>query len=293
MKRFLFIIFILCFANLVFAAPLHVVAAENFYGSIAKSIGGSGVEVQSILNNPNQDPHLFSSNPSIAKAITNANIIIYNGIGYDAWITHLIQDDTETQTTIIVADLIGAKNDDNPHIWYKPETGLILAKNLLNLLIKLDPHNASEYQQNFNKFSVKYAAYLRQIQTIKNQFKGTSITATEPLFDYLAQSLGFNMLGSDFQLSIMNEVPPSPQQIINFQKIILNHQVKLLIYNTQVSNPITKRMQDLAIQNNIPVVGVSETEPVDMDFLGWMNSNLNAVVAALKSSKSNYGSYHL
>lgn len=293
MKRILLFIFIVFLAKVTFAAQLHVVAAENFYGSIVKSIGGNTVEVQNILSNPNQDPHLFSSNPSVAKAITSANIIIYNGLGYDSWINHLIVRDINKQTVIVVADLIGAKVGDNPHIWYKPETAIALAKNLLSLFRKLNPQNAAVYQQNFDKFSQSYNAYIGRIATIKAKYNGIPITATEPIFDYLAQSLGFKMLGTDFQLSIMNEVSPSPQQIINFEKNILNHQVRLLVYNKQVNNPITKRMQDFAIQNNIPVVGVSETEPVNMDFLNWMNANLDAIVKALNTSKSIYGSYHI
>lgn len=291
MKRSLLIFFILCFANISLATPLRIVAAENFYGSVAEAIGGKNIIVRSILNNPSQDPHFFGSNPSVAKAFNDADVIIYNGLGYDAWINHLLP--TTTTQIIIVADLIHAKDSDNPHIWYKPETSLQLADKLRATFITLDPQNATNYQQNFDAFSAAHQQFLNHIQSIKVKYNGITITATEPIFDYLAESLGFRMLGSDFQLSIMNDVPPSPQQIISFQKNILNHHVKLLVYNTQVNNPITKRMQDFAIQNNIPVVGMSETMPVGKDFLSWMNFNLDAVVNALNSSKSIYGSYHI
>ena len=72
------------------AVPVHIVAAENFYGQISEQIGGNYVQVTSILNNPQQDPHLFSSNPATARAVANADIIIYNGLGYDSWINNLI-----------------------------------------------------------------------------------------------------------------------------------------------------------------------------------------------------------
>ena len=49
-----------------------------------EQIGGTYVQVTSILNNPQQDPHLFSSKPKTAKAIADADIIIYNGFGYDS-----------------------------------------------------------------------------------------------------------------------------------------------------------------------------------------------------------------
>src|SRR5689334_3134021 len=73
-----------------FAKPIQIVAAENFYGQIAEQMGGEQVQVTSILSNPQQDPHLFSSSPATARAIVNADILIYNGIDYDPWIKNLI-----------------------------------------------------------------------------------------------------------------------------------------------------------------------------------------------------------
>jgi zinc/manganese transport system substrate-binding protein len=62
------------------AAPINIVAAENFYGDIAKQIGGPDVNVTSILSNPDQDPHLFEVSPSVGRAVSAARIVIYNGI---------------------------------------------------------------------------------------------------------------------------------------------------------------------------------------------------------------------
>lgn len=69
------------------AATTKIVAAENFYGDVARQIGGSHVEVTSILSNPDQDPHLFETSPSTAKAVEGADIVIYNGADYDPWMT--------------------------------------------------------------------------------------------------------------------------------------------------------------------------------------------------------------
>ncbi len=59
------------------AAPLlHIVAAENFYGDLAKQIGGKHVEVTSILSNPDEDPHLFETSASAAKALSSAEVVV-------------------------------------------------------------------------------------------------------------------------------------------------------------------------------------------------------------------------
>src|SRR5271165_1881161 len=105
--------------------PVPVVAAENFYGDVAGQIGGPDVKVTSILSNPDQDPHLFEVSPSVARALSAARIVIYSGIDYDPWMAKLLAAARSAdRRVIVVADLIGRKTGDNPHIWYDPATML-------------------------------------------------------------------------------------------------------------------------------------------------------------------------
>ena len=113
------------------AGPIPIVAAENFYGDVAGQIGGAEVTVTSILNSPDQDPHLFETSPSVGRMVSAARIVIYNGIDYDPWMRKLLAATSGVKrTTIVVADLVGRKPGDNPHIWYDPATMLALAKAL-------------------------------------------------------------------------------------------------------------------------------------------------------------------
>src|ERR1700730_1971115 len=77
------------------ADELKIVAAENFYGGVAHQIAGNGVTVKSILTNPNQDPHEFTTNASTAKAVADADIVIYSGISYDPWMDKLLGTDVK------------------------------------------------------------------------------------------------------------------------------------------------------------------------------------------------------
>src|SRR5579872_5468658 len=106
-------------ANSRAAAPIPIVAAENFYGDVAQHIGGSHVAVTSILSNPDQDPHLFEASPSVARAISAARIVVYNGIDYDPWVEKLLSAaKSNDRKVIVVAELAKKKTGDNPHIWY-------------------------------------------------------------------------------------------------------------------------------------------------------------------------------
>lgn len=281
--RTLLLFVLLLFARFVTAGPLHIVAAENIYGSVAKQIGGEYVEVYSILNNPNQDPHLFSASHTTAKSLAHADIVIANGAGYDAWVNRLLSAHTHKSFhLLVVAQLTHQEKTDNPHLWYAPQTMPIYAEALTKLLITKDPTHQKHYAKQLQKFIDDYQGLKTMIQKLKTQYKNTPIIATEPLFNYMADALGFKVYGNAFQMNIMNDIEPTPTQVKLFEDALRNHQVKLLIYNRQVTNPLTQHMQEIAQTVKIPVVGMSEMLPPEKTYITWMQDELNQLEQALR-----------
>ncbi|UCI10493.1 metal ABC transporter solute-binding protein, Zn/Mn family [Mesorhizobium sp. B1-1-8] len=281
-------------AALLFAAALltgggaraedkvNIVAAENFYGDLARQIGGSSVAVTSILANPDDDPHLFETSPSTARTIADAKIIIYNGADYDPWMDKLLSASTNAQrTTIVAADLIGKKSGDNPHLWYNPATLPAIAKELAADLSKLDPANAVHYQANLAKFQSSLDAINKQIDDVKKAYGGTQVTATEPVFGYMADALGLKMLNYDFQVAVMNDAEPSPTQVAAFENSLKDGSAKILFYNSQVTDEATTRLLDIAKQNKVTVIGVTETEPAGQTIQSWFGGQIGDVQKAL------------
>jgi len=286
LKKILVVVLSILIIPSSIAAPIRIVAAENFYGEVAKKIGGSYVEVFNVLSNPNQDPHLFSSNPSTAREIAHADLILYNGLGYDSWMAKLISaTDEKNKKVIVVGDLLGRKDGDNPHIWYEPNTMLVYAQQLAKLFSQMDKTHADYYQAQLTEFTNNYQPLLNQINVIRQQYQGTQVIATEPVFTYMTNALGLIMNGNDFQLNVMNETEPSVANTRDFENKLKNHQVKILIYNNQVENPLTEYMKNLAKEQHINIVGVSETQPVGKDYTRWMMDQLDALESALKQSK--------
>ena len=266
------------------ALPIHIVAIENFYGALANEIGGPYVQVTSLLNNPNQDPHLFSTNVSTVKAITNADILIYNGANYDPWILPLLATRTVSHSSIIViAQLIPIAPRANPHLWYNPIVMPLYATTLTQLLITKDPLHKDFYQHSLLQFQLRYQTLNARIHIMKQQYQGSAITATEPVFNEMARALGLQMRNEAFQMEIMNDTEPSPSQIRTFEDDLNQHRVKLLVYNNQVSNPFTQHIKDIAQQAGIAIVGVSETQPLNEDYINWMLRQLNQIDHALKN----------
>ena len=264
------------------AAPLNVVAAENFYGDVARQIGGPDVGVTSILSNPDQDPHLFEASPSVARNISAARIVIYSGIDYDPWMEKLLgAARSSNRKAIVVADLVGKKSGDNPHIWYDPATMLALAKTLTEVLSSSDPAHKADYQQRLARFQQSMQPIQAKIAALRGRLAGTPVTATEPIFGYMFEALGMQVRNMPFQMAVMNNTEPSASDVAAFENDLKTHQVKLLIYNSQASDPVAERMQKLATASHVPIVGATETEPPGKTYQSWMLGEVEAVDHAL------------
>jgi zinc/manganese transport system substrate-binding protein len=249
---------------------------------VAEQIGGDQVEVTSILSNPDQDPHLFTVDPRTAQALARADIVVESGIDYDPWMAQL--DDAHPnagRASIVVADLINAKEGDNPHIWYQPETMPAYARKLAEILSARDAAHAADYQRRLADFLATLDPVQAKVAALKAKLGGTDVVATEPVFGYMADALGFKMHAMGFQNHVMNNVEPTAQETEEFEALLRQHQVKLLFYNGQASDPIASRMQDIAKQSGVPVVGVTETEPAGTTFASWMLTQLDEVEKAL------------
>jgi zinc/manganese transport system substrate-binding protein len=264
------------------AEPVTIVAAENFYGDVAKQVGGADVSVTSILSNPDQDPHLFEASASTARRIAEARIVIFNGADYDPWMPKLLSASPRPKRKMIeVAALVHKKAGDNPHLWYDPNTMPAVATTLVELLAAMDSNHRADYERRLSKFEGALKPLNEKVAALRQKYAGVSITATEPVFGYMATAIGLDMRNEDFQLAIMNGSEPSPSQIAAFENDLRTRAVKVLLYNNQVSEEMTKKMQTIARDSGVPVVGISETQPPGTTFQEWMLSQLNALEAAL------------
>lgn len=266
--------------------PINVVAGENFYGDIAQQIGGKHVHVTSILSNPDQDPHLFEASASTAKALSAARLVVYNGIDYDPWMAKLLSAaKAPGRKEIVAGQLMQKKTGDNPHLWYNPATMPLVAKAIALELEAADPSSKAEYEQNLKRFLDSLQVLNSKVKSIHARYAGTPVTATEPVFGYMASALGLKMRNEKFQLAVMNNTEPSASDVAAFENDLKTHQVKVLFYNSQASDQSAKRVQKIARESRVPVVGVTETTPAGKHYQDWMLGQLNALHQALLSGK--------
>ena len=259
-----------------------VVAAENFYGDIARQIGGDRVEVASILSNPDQDPHLFETTPTIVRQIAAARIVILNGADYDAWMDKLLKAAPRVGRTVLaVAELVNKKAGDNPHLWYDPATMPTLARALADAFSKADPAHAADYAARLATVLASLERIGGKVAEIRAKYAGVAITATEPVFGYMASALGLKVRNERLQMAVMNDTEPSARDIAPFEQDLKEHRVRVLLYNKQTSTKLTQRMLEIARRAKIPVVGVTETQPMGMSYQDWMLTQLAELQNAL------------
>jgi zinc/manganese transport system substrate-binding protein len=279
---------------LIPAAPVRaadgkiaVVAAENFYGDIARQIGGDQVTVASIMNNPDQDPHLFETTPGIVREIAGAQIAIVNGADYDPWMEKLIAAAPQPKRKVIVAAaLVHKKAGDNPHLWYDPATMPAVAQAIATELSNADPAHKSGYTARLATFLASLKPINEKIAALRGKFAGAPVTASEPVFGYMAGALGLKMRNESFQLSVMNDTEPSARDVAAFEQDLKDHKVRVLFYNKQATNKIVQHLVGLAHAGKIPVVGVTETAPPDLSYQAWMLGQLGDTEKALAGPSS-------
>lgn len=265
---------------------IAIVAAENFYGDVAQQIGGDSVSVTSILKNRDQDPHLFETSPSIVRDVAVAQVVIQNGANYDSWMEGLLKVTPKPGRVLIrVSDLLHKNAGDNPHLWYDPATMPAVAKAIAQALKAADPAQADNYEARLKSFLASLQPLDDKITCIRSRYGGLPVTATEPVFGYMAASLGLTMLDQKFQLAVMNDTQPSASDVAAFEQDLKMHKVRVLFYNRQVSDNMVQRLVGLAHQSDVPVVGVTETAPAGLSYQDWMLTQLEATEKALAGNR--------
>jgi len=265
---------------------IAVVAAENFWGSIAAQLGGSAVTETAIITNPQTDPHSYEPTAANARIIAGAQLFIQNGIGYDtSWAPGLVAANPNAGRTVLtVGNVLGLKDGDNPHQWYSHTSVYAVIDAITAAYQKIDPAEASYFAQRKAAFEDTTLAEYNRLETeIKGKYAGTPIGASESIVSPLATTLGLDMLTPySFLKDISEGTDPTTADKAEIDQQIRNKQIKVYVYNSQNSTPDIQAQVALARQEGIPVTTVTETlSPAGDSFQQWMVSELQGLEKTL------------
>jgi zinc/manganese transport system substrate-binding protein len=269
------------------AASVSVVTSTNVYGDIVKQIAGDKVSITSIISDPSADPHSYEANTRTQLELSQADIVIENGGGYDDFVDTMLKSANNSATKVLNAVEISGKKAEageelNEHVWYDfPSMGK-LADQVATALSAADPSNAATFTADAATFKQKLQQLEATQASIKSAHPGAGVAITEPVPVYLLEACGLvNKTPEEFSEAIEEGTDVPAAVLQETTDLVTNKQVALLAYNEQTSGPETEKVLDAAKKANVPVVAVAETLPAGKDYVTWMTDNLSAIQAAL------------
>jgi zinc/manganese transport system substrate-binding protein len=264
---------------------LRVVAAENFWGSIASQLGGDRVQTASIITNPDTDPHSYEPTPQDGRVVAGARYVIVNGAGYDPWADRLLAANPVSGRRVLdVGDLIGVKEGGNPHTWYSPTYVQKVIDRISADLSAVDATDASYFDEQRQTYLTAGLQRYDDLRTaIRNAYRGVPVGATESIFVYLADDLGLDLTTPPAYMKAISEgTDPTVGDRTAFDEQVQNGQIKVLVFNRQNSTPDIQQLVDVANARGIPVVSITETlAPSVVSFQEWQSTQLAALQQAL------------
>ncbi len=252
---------------------IQVVATVDFYGEVAKAVGGDQVSVQSIIDNPAIDPHDYEPTTKVGKQVATANLIVASGIGYDGWMDKLVKSESKSKQYLRVADdLMGKHEGDNEHIWYDPRTMPKLANALADKFAKQDPSKKAIFKANAKKYIASLNNLNALIQKLKQNVHDQKVDVSEPVFGYTLDYLGYKVNNTHFAQATEEGTDYSAKDINGVQDDIKEKKIAFFVNNSQASSKIVDGLVKLAKQHDVPVLNVSETLPKGKNYRTWMTS---------------------
>jgi zinc/manganese transport system substrate-binding protein len=264
---------------------LEVVAAENFWGSIAAQLGGARVEVRSIITNPDTDPHSYEPTAGDARTLAGARLAIVNGVGYDEWASRLLAaSPAEGRVVLNVGGLLGLKDGDNPHRWYFPSNVFAVVEAIVADYDRLDPAGAPYFARQKQAFLTRgLARYDELRREIRVRYAGVPVGYSESIFEGLGENLGLKLLTPySFVKAIAEGTEVTAQDKRTVDAQAEEHRIEVWVFNSQNVTPDVQRVNELARAAQIPIATVTETlSPASDSFEQWQVAQLQRLLRAL------------
>ncbi|MDD6373802.1 MAG: zinc ABC transporter substrate-binding protein [Bifidobacteriaceae bacterium] len=268
-------------------SKIRVASSITQWGSLVNKIGGDDVASTSIVSSTGTSSHEYEPTTTDISGLTGADIAVVNGLGYDAWATDALENDTDT-TVINVADLVGAKDTDNPHLWFSKDARDKTAEAVRDALEKLDPANKDTYEKNYETWNTAESDLQKNLDMLRPEVKGHTYVATEDLAYYLLNDLGMvDITPEGFKNARASESEPSAQDISEMKDIVSSKKVDVLVVNEQESDDITKELTDAATSANVSQFSLTESMPDEYgNLLDWINTLANSLMLIMPASGS-------
>jgi zinc/manganese transport system substrate-binding protein/manganese/iron transport system substrate-binding protein len=273
---------------------VKVVTTTTIFADMVREIGGDRVSVESLVPKGGE-VHTFDPTPSDVRRVTDAQLVLLNGLGLDEWLADLVADaGTSAPVVRIAEDLDGVTllegeahegeeaGEVNPHVWMNVAYASLYAQRIADELAKVDPAGAQAYEDGLVAYQAELAAldeYAKaQLGSVPEANR--TVVSFHDAFPYFAAAYGLTIDGTVVDAPGQD---PSAGEVADLVNAIRANSVRAIFAEAQFSEDL---VQTIADETGATVVGNLYTDSVgdapQDSFVSMMRWNIDQVVAALK-----------
>ncbi len=284
------------------AERVQVVASFSVLADMVEQIGGDHVAVSALVG-PNSDAHVFTPRPSDARALAQADLVVFNGLQFEGWIERLIDASDYAGPLVVATDGIEARlaagqgdaqddhaapHDDghehgplDPHAWQDLGLGPLYVNNILAGLIEADPDNGDAYRAGAEHYLEAIAATDGELRALLGEIPaGTRVITGHDSFRHFARAYGLQFLSPQ---GLTTEADPSAANMARLIDVIREKHVRALFHENMTSPAM---IDQLAEETGLPVAGTLYADALAREgaassYLGMMRHNARVLHDAL------------
>lgn len=282
---------------------LKVVATTDVYADLVEEIGGDHVETAPLIASTAVDPHSYEATSQDRLTVKDADLILVNGGGYDAFLTDLAGTDNPDQKVINAVEVSGLFSADdlahmqedhaeegegheghthsyNEHVWYDLDTMKKVADQVATDLAELDPANAETYRSAARDFSTRTDELITRLKVLNTQER--TYLATESVSGYLLEDAGFSdATPADLTAAVDSESDIAPLTLQEAKDALGAGNINLLAFNEQTQTTQTAEISTYAQSKGVPSISFTETLPENLGYIEWMKQNIDNLEKAV------------
>ena len=268
-------------------SSIRVVTSFSILEDLVKELGGQYVNVVNLVDR-NSDAHTYQPKPSDAVAIAKADLVIFNGLGFEGWIPRLIKNSGYKNKQIIASkgvDAIKNGKETDPHAWQSFHNIRLYVQNISQMLIQLRP----QYSEVLTKRQQKYLDSLNDLeinlkeQLVKIPVSKRIVVTSHDAFGYLGREFKIQFLAP---LGLSLEVEASAEDVATIIDQIREQNVKALFVEN-INNP--RLLELISAETNVAIGGrlysdaLSEVKGPAGTYLKMMRHNIESLITVLST----------
>ncbi len=276
---------------------IQVVTTIGMITDIVQNVGGEYVSVKGLMG-PGVDPHLYKATEGDVYALSDADIIFYNGLHLEAKMGEVLEEMGKTKTVIAVSEYIPRETlldfpaypgQYDPHIWFDVENWILATERVRDGMIAYDPEHAAAYTANAE-------AYIAQLQELDQYVEKKAsevpkeqrvLVTAHDAFQYFGRAYGFEVKGLQGISTESEAGTADVQELVNF---IVDRKIKAIFVESSIPERTIKAVQeackakgwDVTIGGQLYSDAMGDEGTVEGTYIGMVTYNIDTITNALR-----------